>query len=138
MGRRVRAEQMHDSPALGGAEGGAGGDAIAACGPSISGRQRDLNPQPPYYKYGALPIAPCRLTPLILPVTAAEPHSASLFSEKFSEIEFMQYRSPVGVPNPSGNTCPRCEPQFAQRTSVRAMPRESSSSSCTASGRTDS
>ncbi|ROP72195.1 hypothetical protein EDF19_1206 [Curtobacterium sp. PhB115] len=64
-------------------------------------------------------------------------HSAD-FSAKFSEIEFMQYRSPVGVPNPSGNTWPRCEPQFAHRTSVRAMPSELSSISCTASGFTDS
>lgn len=131
------APQTHDSPARGGAEGGAGGEEVAACESSIWGRQRDLNPQPPYYKYGALPIAPCRLTPLILPKRASGSHSAG-FSEKFSEIEFMQYRSPVGVPKPSGNTWPRCEPQFAQRTSVRTMPSDLSSISCTASGFTDS
>src|SRR5258707_14388048 len=34
----------------------------------------------------------------------------------------MQYRSPVGL-GPSGNTCPKCPPQRAQCTSVRAMPR---------------
>lgn len=57
---------------------------------------------------------------------------------KSRESEFMQYRSPVGVPKPSGNTCPRCEPQFAHSTSVRVMPRLLSSTSFTASGRTDS
>src|SRR5512144_681312 len=40
-------------------------------------------------------------------------------------MELMQYRRSVGVSNPSpSKTCPRWEPQFAQRTSVRVMPRE--------------
>ena len=58
--------------------------------------------------------------------------------ENESDSEFMQYRSPVGVPNPSGKTWPRCDPQFAQRTSVRTIPWLRSSMSSTASGRTDS
>jgi len=74
----------------------------------------------------------------ILAADASGHHSADDSAEKFSDSEFMQYRSPVGVPNPSGNTCPRCEPQFAQRTSVRTMPSDLSSMSWTASGSTDS
>src|SRR5690606_39860313 len=35
--------------------------------------------------------------------------------------EFMQYRSPVGVWGASSNTWPRCDPQRAQRTSVRII-----------------
>src|SRR5580704_8179952 len=34
----------------------------------------------------------------------------------------MQYRSPLGF-GPSGNTWPKCPPQRAQCTSVRAMPK---------------
>lgn len=51
-----------------------------------------------------------------------------------SEMLLMQYRWSVGVGYPSpSNTCPRCEPQRAQRTSVRTMPWERSSTSSTAS-----
>ena len=51
-----------------------------------------------------------------------------------SESEFMQYRSPVGVWYASSNRWPRCEPQFAQSTSVRVMPSVLSVLSSTASG----
>lgn len=40
---------------------------------------------------------------------------------KLSEAELMQYRSPVGR-GPSGNTCPRCDPQVLQTTSTRRIP----------------
>ena len=49
------------------------------------------------------------------------------FSVSLMLIELMQKRSPVGVPNPSGKTWPRCEPHVAQRTSTRFMPAELSS-----------
>ncbi len=52
--------------------------------------------------------------------------------------EFMQYRLPVGVPNPSGKTWPRWESQRAQRTSVRSSPRLVSRRSVTADGSTQS
>src|SRR5271165_6337840 len=58
----------------------------------------------------------------------------SYFGSSFSEAELMQYRSPVGR-GPSGNTCPRCPPQRAQCTSVRAMPRVRSVVVPTALGR---
>ncbi|CPU67576.1 Uncharacterised protein [Mycobacteroides abscessus] len=45
----------------------------------------------------------------------------------------MQNRSPVGVWGASSNTWPRCEPQRAQRTSVRTMPWLRSVSSSTRS-----
>ncbi len=51
-----------------------------------------------------------------------------------SEMLLMQYRWSVGVGYPSpSKTCPRCEPQRAQRTSVRTIPCERSSISSTAS-----
>src|SRR5690606_19151108 len=62
----------------------------------------------------------------------ADAHVSSGVNDSASE--FMQYLSPVGVPKPSGNTWPRCEPQAAQRTSVRTMPSVLSSMSSTASG----
>src|SRR5205085_3312138 len=40
---------------------------------------------------------------------------------KSREMEFMQYRCPVGA-GPSSKTCPRCEPQRAQLTSTRCIP----------------
>jgi len=43
----------------------------------------------------------------------------------------MQKRAPFG-PGPSGNTWPRCASHFAQRTSVRRMPKPRSSCSLTA------
>ena len=51
---------------------------------------------------------------------------------KWSDIEFMQYRWPVGL-GPSSNTCPRCPPQRAHTTSVRSIPRLLSVFSRTAS-----
>ena len=43
-----------------------------------------------------------------------------------SEIEFMQYRSPVGC-GPSGNTCPKWPPHRAHVTSTRLIQRLRSS-----------
>ena len=54
-------------------------------------------------------------------------------ASKVSETEFMQNRSPVGVCGASSNTCPRCDPHRAHRTSVRTIPSERSSISSTAS-----
>src|SRR5262245_13892244 len=45
----------------------------------------------------------------------------SPFGVNSSEMELMQYRSPVGG-GPSGKTCPWCAPQRAQTISVRIMP----------------
>src|SRR5262245_27229412 len=47
--------------------------------------------------------------------------SGSPFGVNSSEMELMQYRSPVGG-GPSGKTCPWCAPQRAQTISVRIMP----------------
>src|SRR5699024_8710695 len=47
--------------------------------------------------------------------------------------EFMQNGSPGGVCGAWSNTCPRCEPHLAQRTSVRTMPRLRSEMSSTRS-----
>ena len=45
------------------------------------------------------------------------------FFTNFSAAELMQYRKPDGF-GPSSNTCPKCAPQRAQRTSVRSIPKE--------------
>src|SRR5699024_2005156 len=66
------------------------------------------------------------------PQRAPPAHSSSA-AAKLSDTEFMQYRSPVGVWGASGKTWPRCDPQRAQRTSVRTIPSERSSRSSTAS-----
>src|SRR3989344_7680040 len=42
----------------------------------------------------------------------------------------MQYRRPVGL-GPSLKTCPKCEPHFLHKTSVRLIPRDISSLSRT-------
>src|SRR3989344_5185776 len=51
----------------------------------------------------------------------APPRQCQDFSSKSKQIEFIQYRLPVG-PGPSSKTCPKCDPHFLQTTSVRAMP----------------
>src|SRR5215211_4465889 len=48
----------------------------------------------------------------------------------------MHHRCPPASFGPSSKTCPRCEWQRAQRTSVRTIPCELSATSSTASGET--
>src|SRR5215211_4374703 len=63
---------------------------------------------------------------------AVEPQRCS----KSSATLFMHHRCPPASFGPSSKTWPRCEWQRAQRTSVRAIPCERSSTSSTASGET--
>src|SRR5690606_4343057 len=66
------------------------------------------------------PIVPRRRR-FFTPVFTPQGQSASA-GVKVRATEFMQKRSPDGVWGASSDTCARCEPQLAQRTSVSTMP----------------